>query len=87
MSEFLRIPQMVDIIIPHTLSAYLIIPHSTSSNLGGAARMGTLGLEGVSGNGRRECLLANASVFGKARGGQMETQKCVRKNYRGHVFS
>ena len=50
--------------------------------------MGTLGLEGVSGNGRRECLLAIASVFGKlARGGQMETQKCVRKNYRGHVFS
>ena len=29
--------------------------------------MGTLGLEGVSGNGRRECLLAIASVFGKAR--------------------
>ena len=48
--------------------------------------MGTLGLEGVSGNGRRECLRAIARVF-FWQAAQMETEKCVGRNYWGHVSS
>lgn len=80
--------QMVHIIIPHTLSAYLIIPHSTSSYLRVGGELGSGGLKGLSGNGRCECVRAIGSVFcwqAGQRGGQMETEKCVGRNYRGHV--
>ena len=69
----------------HTLS-YLIPPHRTTP--GGGERGTARGLKGLSGNGRRECPRAIASVFcwqAVLRVGQMETQKCVGRNYRAHV--
>ena len=71
-----------NLIIPslHTLSP----PHSTSSYLERG--------ENAGGRVSRECPgMGGASVFGQLRvslasgRGQMETQKCVRRNYRGHV--
>ena len=74
MSAFLIIPSL------HTLSP----PHSTSSYLERG--------ENAGGRVSRECPgMGGASVFGQLRvslasgRGQMETQKCVRRNYRGHV--
>ena len=76
------IPSAGNLIIPSL--ATLSPPHSTSSYLERG--------ENAGGRVSRECPgMGGASVFGQLRvslasgRGQMETQKCVRRNYRGHV--